>query len=432
MSTTDAPDCPAFATIYRALNGQLTNLTDSNCCQWSPRNVNCSTIFDKTLKRNISSINQIIFTEKDIAIKGGSMSPLLGQLKSLISLQLRFLGLTGQIPPLPQQFAVLLLEGNQLTGPVPDFQFNVTNVAGLTKPYFNITNNQFGKQQIPASVASVDFSVGLSGSQCPFDTNMCATGPVTSCPGVAFTCQANAVPTTTLTTPTTPPTLNQDPQADTVFGINKNVAYGVAGGIGALLILIVAAFAILGGRKKVNPPSAKSQSVGTNFRANNLSNAYPAPISNSGSHVASSVYQQSPPQLFSPSVLLGQPGAPIQLTGTTSNEYQSPVAQQPRIANYESPSLDYSALPTSNYSTLPSSTLNTNPTSNVLSSSHSNIQPLNYNYPGITSPINSNYLAPKKVCLNCNGKPITHIVSPCNHEIFCAACAELNAEGGIW
>ncbi|KAJ3320810.1 hypothetical protein HDV06_004821 [Boothiomyces sp. JEL0866] len=429
MSTVETPDCPTFATIYRALNGQLTNLTDTNCCQWSPRNVNCSTTFDKTLKKNISSINQIIFTEKDIAVKGGSMSPLLGQLKSLISLQLRFLGLTGQIPPLPQQFAVLLLEGNRLSGNIPDFQFNVTNVAGLAKPYFNITNNQFGQQPIPASLASVDFSVGLSGSQCPFDTNMCASGPITSCPGVTFSCQPNAVPTTAVPTPTSSPTPNPDAQADTVFGLNKNIAYGVGGGIGALLIIIIAAVIVLG-RKKATPqptfikaPSISAKSNGIGFPQNNISSGYPtpAPIHNPGNFSAPSSYSQSPvmpPQLFSPSVLLGQPGAPVQLTGTASNEYQSPINQLPRVANYDISSNTSS----SNYNTMPSSNYNTMVTSNY---SH-----LSSDYSNINAP-SSNYASPKKICLNCHGNPITHIVSPCNHEIFCTECAELNAEGGI-
>ncbi|KAJ3271625.1 hypothetical protein HDV01_006495 [Terramyces sp. JEL0728] len=406
MSNADAPDCPAFATIYRALNGQLTNLTASNCCQWSPRNVNCTTTFDKASEKNISQINQIIFTPKDISVKGGTMSPLLGQLKSLISLQLRFLGLTGQIPPLPQQFAVLLLEGNQLSGPIPNFQFNVTNVAGVTKPFFNITNNQFGKEKVPSNLASVDFSVGLEGSQCPFASNMCASGTVTSCPGVAFSCQSNAVPATGIPAPTATTTPVVDGQSDTLFGVNKNIVYGAGGAIGALFILIIAAVVTLGGRKKAAPQqnSVKAPSVGARSNGNPFPlNGYP-PAPPSSNDTPGLNYQSPvmPPQMFSPAVLLGQPGAPVQLTGTSSNEYQ---ATAPRSANYElNPSIPANINLTANYSNIPSA----------------------YNLPSHYS----NSIG--KVCLNCHQSAITHIVSPCNHEVFCTECAELNAEGGIW
>ncbi|KAJ3271626.1 hypothetical protein HDV01_006496 [Terramyces sp. JEL0728] len=325
-----SPDCPIFAQIYRQLGGTNTSLTNTNCCTLFPNNVVCAK------PGNTTNIYQISFNAKSFPIKGGSISPLFAKLPTLQTLQLTDIGLTGPIPPLPQMLSGLLLAGNQLSGPIPDLNFFINN-AQLGNPFLNLKNNNFGGVTIPPKLAGINWNANVG---CPFATNMCSNVTVQSCPGVIFTCQADQLATSTPSANSTSAP-KQTTSADTIFGLDKPVAYGVGGGAIALLILIVVSAMLFVGKKK---PTAQ---------------APPAESIKNGNIFAQ---QYSPPQ----------------------QSYQGP-------AGY--------------------------------------VLPNGQQYVVLT-PVPSPQ-QPNNICLNCGFNPKTHAVIPCGHEIFCTACAELNADGGV-
>ncbi|KAJ3253981.1 Methyltransferase-like protein 4 [Boothiomyces macroporosus] len=291
------------------------------------------------------------FNSDSIPIKGGGISPAFAKLPALQTLQLTDLGLTGAIPQLPQTLTGLLLSGNQLTGPIPDLSFYINNTQ-LGNPYLNLKNNLLGGVAIPPKLASIAWNDNVG---CPFATNMCTNQTVVSCPGVTFTCQSDkkTAPTASNAPSATPAT------SDTILGLDKAAAYGIGGGIVAILVLIVVAAVLFVGRgKHTSPVVVKDGNVfAQNTHGNNQS--------------------QTPASQYS---------QPYQV----QNQQYQPTPQTPSPVGYVMPNgQQYVVL-------------------------------------GANSQLQTNNL-----CLNCGFNPKTHVVIPCGHEVFCTACAELNADGGV-
>lgn len=144
------------------------------------------------------------------------------------------------------------------------------------------------------------------------------------------------------------------------MGLDKAAAYGIGGGIIAILVLIVVAAVLFVGRgKHTSPVVVKDGNIfAQNTHGNNQS--------------------QTPASQYS---------QPYQV----QNQQYQPTPQTPSPVGYVMPNgQQYVVL-------------------------------------GANSPLQTNNL-----CLNCGFNPKTHVVIPCGHEIFCTACAELNADGGVW
>ncbi|KAJ3320811.1 hypothetical protein HDV06_004822 [Boothiomyces sp. JEL0866] len=353
MATDASPDCPVFAQIYRALGGTNTKLNNTNCCSLFPKNVICAK------PGNVTNIYQISFNGDSIPIKGGGISPDFAKLPTLQTLQLTDMGLTGPIPPLPQTFSGLLLSGNNLTGPIPDINFFINNTQ-LGNPYLNLKNNMLGGVTIPPKLAGITWNANAG---CPFATNMCSNQTVASCPGVTFTCKPDQV------APTTPSNAPASTAADTILGLDKPVAYGVGGGIVAVLILVVVAAFLFVGRTKPTAPAPPAEPIknGNIFAQNNFGNVPP--------QTPGSQYNQP------------YPGA--------NQQYQAPeqAFQQ-----------------------------NTGPVGYVMPNGQQYV---------VLTPVPNSPPQSSNLCLNCGFNPKSHVVIPCGHEIFCTACAELNSDGGV-
>ncbi|KAJ3320812.1 hypothetical protein HDV06_004823 [Boothiomyces sp. JEL0866] len=268
---TSYPDCPLFKDIYIQLGGTNDSLTDTNCCSIFPLNVVCKTKLNPsanveltnginpTVNLQVVNIFEINFNGTDITKRGGSLSPLLGQLKSLQALHIADLGLVGTIPTLPQPLAYLLLQGNRLSGEIPLLNLN-GSIAGQSTPFFSIRQNSYGGVYIPSNLANINF-----GNGCPFDSDMCFNNTVTSCSDVKFTCQSQ-----NSTAPSNSPT---SAPAD----YSNFYLFLIGGGIFLLIILI-----LLLVRRAISVTPQKPLARGTNsevtLQNSNSNNNLPDPV----------------------------------------------------------------------------------------------------------------------------------------------------------
>jgi hypothetical protein len=165
-------DCSVFFDVYRSLQGPLAGLTPTNCCQWDTRLVQCEQ----------GRIVQISLMNMGLT---GTISPRIGELKSLTSLSLKWNEIRGTIPNTmgDQVFSVLQLDYNRLTGTIP------TNLRFSTPASF--VSFRFNQLSGPIPT-NFPLNTMFAGSQttpiCPFDERHCHDNPssLQYCVGLNF------------------------------------------------------------------------------------------------------------------------------------------------------------------------------------------------------------------------------------------------------